>query len=220
VALALNSGSVSAVTAILSDTYNNTWKQACRAQTTGNLSFSTEIWYAENCNGGVNHQITITPSISAFVAFSVAQYSGVATTGALGQVRTNFAPSGNPSGALNSGSITTPAAGALYTGAAQWGGVNLAATTEPGWTGVFANLPSATTAAISVEALGDVSDSPAGTFAATWTLGSPQPWAACLAAFLPAPPNPFQGRIDEVAVYDRVLSVESILTHGLAAFNK
>lgn len=218
VAVVLNSGGINPVTATISDSFGNTWKQACRSQTAGTNPFSAEIWYAENCLGGANHQITITPSISAFVALASAEYSGVAAN-ALDQTRTNFAGSANPSDLISSDDVTTTIPGALYFGAAQWGGVNLAASTELFWTNLFSSMPTTTTAAISVETFGEIADLPAGNFVATWKLPSPQPWAACLAVFRPAAPNPYLGRVADVVVYDYVLSAERVLAHGLAAFD-
>ena len=199
-----------AITPTIVDNYNNTWKKACRAV---NGTSSIDIWYAENCTGGMNHQISVTPGAAAFVVFSLAEYSGVAVQNALDQNTQNSANSAAP----NSGSVVTNTAGELYIGGLRIGN----AVPEAGWTTVFANVPSATTLAINVESFGAGTVAAAGNYAATWMLAAPTAWAACLATFRPVkppPPNPFFGKIAQVAVYNQVLPGADIRTHGIAAF--
>lgn len=219
ISLALNSGGLGPVTATITDNFNNTWKQACRAQTSGGNPFSAEIWYAENCKAGANHTVTVTPSTGAYVVYSLAEYTGVATANALDQKSTKTADFANPSTAINSGNVTTASARQLYVGVAQWAGVGVAAMTQANWTKLFDNTPSADSAAVSVETIGEATDVAAGILSAAWTLPSARPWAACIATFLPAAPIPFQGKIQDVAIYKKLLSPERLLTHGAAGFN-
>jgi hypothetical protein len=158
----------------LGDTYNNTWASAKRAN---NSPYIVEIFYAKNCLAGASHQITVTPSIAAYLSLCIEEFSGVDTTAPLDQTNSATTTGANPS----SGNVTTAVDGELYVGALNCSGTGTP-TVEAGWNS-RANLPSSgSLQIIAVETQGDTSTIAAGTYAATWTLASTT-YATAIATF-------------------------------------
>lgn len=90
-------------TTAVNDTLGNTWTHAATAFNTGS-GMRTELWYAENCLGGAN-TVTATLSASEGWVITIAEYSGLLTSGSLDQV--NNSPTTASGATLNSGNITT-----------------------------------------------------------------------------------------------------------------
>jgi hypothetical protein len=111
----VNSYGVGTETVTVADTRGNTYVQAGSYTTSSFVRVS--IWYAKNCAAGAN-TVTITPSATVYLSFSIGEYSGADTTA---PYNSSTGASGNSS-AISSGSVAVNDANSLLYGTGVlWG---------------------------------------------------------------------------------------------------
>ena len=170
-----------APTMTFSDNKSNDWSSLAVSQLSPASVVRAAIGYAANVTGGSTHTVTLTPSVTCDLCLGVAEHSGVALSSPI---------SGTPVGAGGSSTApssgaTTPAANALYIGAAAYAGatttlvLNWASATQ------LHNEPDTT-----YPTLGSAYIIGSGSMTAQWTLGASREWAACVAAFAEAGDTP------------------------------
>ncbi|HEY5287000.1 MAG TPA: right-handed parallel beta-helix repeat-containing protein [Solirubrobacteraceae bacterium] len=165
-------------TTSVSDSVNGSWTEA--AQTTKE-GVTHSIWYRQNAAAGKT-TVTVSGGTSGSLRTVLAEYSGVATTGALDQTACNQG---------TSTSVTTGATASVGTGDLLFVGVGafehpLTVTAGSG-DGVKATLRTQFSGTNGTSAEEDVSSTESGAQNASFTLNesTPSGWAACAAAFHP-----------------------------------
>ncbi|MEA2532278.1 MAG: phosphatidylinositol-3-phosphatase [Actinomycetota bacterium] len=165
----------------VSDTVNGAWTRGPAAETFGTAGGDIALYYVQNSlasPGGVS--INITSSAPAYLQGAVAEYSGVATTGALDQVA--FAAGSGT--AVDSGPTAPVAAGDLVFSALVTGGSPGSET--PGASQGSSYAPRSTMVGGTSYAQ-DVTSAAAGPQNGRATLAMPTDWYAVVAAFRPVP---------------------------------
>jgi hypothetical protein len=163
-------------TITVSDTQGNTYSSALQFDDTGGGNTGA-IFYALNIKAGANTvTVSYTPG-TATLRFSIAEYSGVATTAALDVSSSNQAVSGT---ALDSGSVTTTADGELLVGMM----INSSGDAWTAGTG-YTSEEEVPTGASSKLMFEDRIQASAGAVSASATISPSDAWAAGIATFKP-----------------------------------
>lgn len=179
----------------VADDVGNTYTLLAQITTvSGSDNYRLSIFYAKDTiAAGAGTNVTVTPSATAFITFSIANYSGADTTTPNDQSGTAGPTAGT---AVSSGNITPTANNELLAAAVTHLNGDIAMTTEAGWTLNFEVTDGTSVQPISNEYKVQ------GTAAAEdadWTLGASTTWLAVIGSFKAAgaaalPKNPFLHR--------------------------
>ena len=162
----------------VSDSVNGAWTRASASTTFGSHG-DLAIFYVQNSKAASSVTITISAATATYLQGAVSDFSGIATTGALGQ---SAAASGN-STSVDSGASGSVGAGELVVGGIITGGQP--GTVTPGSSQGQPFTMGTQTSAGSAD-LEYVLDSTAGTQDARATFSSATDWYAAVATFVPA----------------------------------
>lgn len=168
------------LTTAVTDNKGNTWTLLTASEAHSTAGMRAEIWQCPRAIGGSNHQVTITPSASVYIAAVINEYSG--SQGAV--VLTDN----------NSGTDTSPTTGTFTTSddnltLAVMGNFanpqDFAVGISTGWTHTgFAPALSQLAVGISAVSFGDVTADSGGSLSHTWAFLDSQFWVTTSVALL------------------------------------
>lgn len=174
--LAVRIGTTSTTSGV-SDTNSNGWTKITSAAD-ANTGDTLETWYAQNAVATPNGKpiVTVTSTTSATLRIILEEYSGVATSGALGVQGTNGLTSNTTPTATSSGSVTQ--ATQLLIGVAELGN---AETYTPGGGMTLGDVVPAVSSKLGTEWLDLAAAS--GTQTISFNISNPENWNAAVVTF-------------------------------------